>query len=136
MTDNIDLDINILQICGAQMQFLNELFELDNQNSFFLVENIGKLKDLGLGRMINAFKQSFSVAGHGSTARLNQTNVGAKIQSRSTGIGPNSEIIDNGHVRNWAHVRRELIKNVVKPGVAAIMFKIDEKPFQQQLLSY
>ena len=110
------------------MQLLTELLDIDDQNSLFLTENIGKLKDLGLGRMINAFKQSFSLSGHGSTARLNQTNVGAKILSRATGIGPNSQVVDGGNVRNWPHLRREIINNLADPGVAAILFKIDEKP--------
>lgn len=111
------------------MQLLTELLDINVHNTFFITENnIGSLKDLGLGRMINAFKQSFSLAGRGSTARLNQTNVGGKIQARSTGIGPGSEVLDQGHVRNWPHVRREVIKNLVDPGVSAIMFRIDEKP--------
>lgn len=109
------------------MQLLTELLDLNEREGYFLTENLNHLKELGLGRMVNAFKQSFSQSGHGNTSRLTKTNVGSKLQSRATGIGPGSESIEVGPVRNWPRVKRELIKQA-DIGIAGLLFRVDEKP--------
>ena len=104
---------------------LSELLSINSQ----LNENtLNQLRDLGLGRLINSFRQSFSLNGRGSNTRLTKAQIGAKILSRATGIGEKSKVTDLGRVRHWPHVRRELIRNYISPGVAAILFKLNEKP--------
>lgn len=100
-----------------------ELQQIDQ--SFQLLEDLGKLKELGLGRLVNAFKQSFTMySGRRSVTRPATSGIGNKINRQVTGVGNNSEAIDLGVIKNWNDVKKAYKNN---DGGAAIVFYINNK---------
>lgn len=94
------------------MELLAELLALNEDRDLeTLLEDLGKLKMLGLGRMANAFKQSYRYYDDGrgrySNSGPRASDVGNKIKARNTWIGPNSEIIDSkGTIKNWGTIKK------------------------------
>lgn len=114
------------------MQLLTELIEINKQLNMIneeqtfiemldaLFEDLGTLKQLNLGRMINAFKQGDSYGNgfsFGHRSKLNTSSVGNKL-AKYRGIGRDSEIADIGIIKNWGTIRREA-KNAVDKNSAA-----------------
>lgn len=107
------------------MLLLKELLDIkQNQSLEQLLEDMGNLKKLGLGPLVNAFKQTFYKSTNRGGA-LHDTEVGNKF-SRGNGIGRDSEIIDySGVIKKWAHVRKAFTSH---PDSVAIAFRLNDKP--------
>lgn len=109
------------------MELLRELLQINHDAEMSdLFEELGNLGKLGLGPMVNAFKQTYAVY-HRKNGDKNTSKEGNKFSNQHRGIGKDSEAVDVGHVKNWAGLRREYKKHSDDHPVAAI-FKVDDKP--------
>lgn len=97
------------------MRLLQELITLteelneqeDQEQLVMLFEDLGKLRDLGLGRMINAFKQSYRIYdGKHGNRKLSTDPIGNQIVRHQTLVGRDSEAVDIGVVRGWKDVKK------------------------------
>lgn len=109
------------------MDLLNELLEIRKELSFnALLEDLGKLKELGLGRMVNAFKQSYHGfdTGRGSQRRVGiaTSEIGNRINSYNTGIGANSEAIDVPKITSWSTIKKAFKANEDRLPAAAVFY--------------
>jgi len=110
------------------MELLNELLEIKSQLDFsMLLEDLGKLKDLGVGRMINAFKQSYQTYDHGRgqsrRTGIRASEIGKNLH-RYSGVGPNSEAVEVPKVSSWATVKKAFKANEAS---RAAIFYVDGK---------
>jgi hypothetical protein len=109
------------------MELLRELLQINHDAEMSdLFEELGNLGKLGLGPMVNAFKQTYAVY-HRRGGDKNTSKEGNKFSTQHGAIGKDSETIDVGHVKNWTALRREYKKNAEGYPLAAI-FKVDDKP--------
>lgn len=107
------------------MELLRELLQINHDAKMSdLFEELGNLGKLGLGPMVNAFKQTYAVY-YRRGGDKNTSKEGNKFSNGR--IGKDSETIDVGHVKNWTALRREYKKNSEGYPLAAI-FKVDDKP--------
>jgi hypothetical protein len=121
------------------MELLKELIQIsiDSEEKLFeeqfqsLLEDLGNLKQLKIGSMINAFKQHY---GSGGGRGRNQSgpstgDVGNKFQKKwsAMNIGRDSEvIIGDTAIKSWGAFRREFTKSE-KPIVGAVV-NLNSKP--------
>jgi hypothetical protein len=114
---------------GDESVILEELLVFDPYE--LLAEDLGKLRQLGLGRMINAFKQSYHMRlrRRGREVGPTENAIGKTIRNSGTMIGQNSDSIDCGHVQNMLAVKRNIKKTAGPHGHegAGIVFYVDGK---------
>ncbi len=106
------------------MKLLLELLDLQP-----LHENMGNLTKLGLGRMINAFRQSYQYERPSRTRSGGLTTypIGKEIRNSSVSVGPNSQTVDLGIVKSWKMIKDAYIKrddNGVTGGIQALIFYV------------
>lgn len=114
------------------MELLAELLTMNEDKDLEqLLEDLGNLKKLGLGRMVNAFKQSFRYYDDGrrrwNSSGMRATDVGNKINARETGIGPNSTFVDVKHpIKNWGTIKKTYRDNQESKPCAVVIY-VDRK---------
>jgi len=92
------------------MELLCELLEM--REPYFLIEDLGNLRTLKLGKMINALKQSYHVSqGRHGNVHYGSGEVKNKFERyRTNGIGPDSEIKDVAKpIKSWSDIRRAYV---------------------------
>lgn len=116
------------------MQLLTELLHVQKQTDAILLENVfltlledmGNLNKLGLGALVNAFKQTFKKTEHGrhSTA-LQTTEVGSKFVKYS-GVGRDSPIVDwSETIKKWPNFKKAYLS---EPNVRGAAIYLNDKP--------
>lgn len=100
------------------LNFLNELLEIAGDQ---LNEDLGNLKNLGLGRMVNAFKQQF---GYSYRKDLQTYSVGKKFSLWGQSPGQNSTTVEGKPIKDWKQFKRQY--KAVDSAIAAI-FSVDDK---------
>ena len=110
------------------MELLVELLKINEQTAedqlIQLFEDLGNLKKLNIGSMINAFKQSYYRGSKGQNGHT--TEVENKFR-RHYGIGKESEIIESDvQIKNWGGFRK-VIEGVEGYPVGAVI-NLDKKP--------
>ena len=114
------------------MELLLELMQISEDSSdrllesnmMLLLEDLGNLKQLRIGSMIDAFKQNFYSSRKNT---VGTTEVGSKINKTwGNRAGRDSEIIKGTKVlKNWNAMRREIEGHETPPAGAVIKFKGD-----------
>lgn len=112
------------------MQLLNELLQINRDiETASLLEDLGNLGKLGLGSMVNAFKQTYSVYTRsrrtGGGRGKNTTPTDKKFNHYS--VGKDSETVEGGTIKNWPGLKKVYMKYRDDGPIAAI-FSIDNKP--------
>jgi hypothetical protein len=122
------VSINNFEIISLRlyMYLLQELLNIKQASDLdMLLEDLGNLKKLGLGKLVNAFKQTFARVGVGRKETIRTSEVGNKF-NRHSGIGYDSEIIEYVPIiKKWANVKKAILSN---EGTAAVAFSFNEKP--------
>lgn len=120
------------------MELLLELFQINDQveqelfegQLMTVLEDLGNLKQLNIGPMINAFKQSYNNYDNGRRGgrSLSQTHVGNKLSRQwMQSIGRDSEVIeDTTAIKNWNGVRRVIDKQEGR--VVGAVINLNKKP--------
>lgn len=113
------------------MHLLCELIEIKkNVEMLDLLEDLGNLKKLGLGTMVDAFKQTYS-----SGKSLETRAVGNKFNRYDHGvIGKDSETVDGGTIKNWNGLKKVYVANKDEYPLATI-FSVDGKPVSLMIAS-
>jgi hypothetical protein len=93
-------------------KFLN-LFESIDQ----LDEDIGNLRNLNAGDLLNVFKQNPS---------RDQSNTKSFVRGWSDGIGQNSELVNLGKIKSWKDLRKASSAN---PSLMGAIFYVDGTAF-------
>ena len=111
------------------MQLLQELLQINNNLEMEeLLEELGNLGKLGLGSMVNAFKQTYSVAYRGQNKGEKHTGeTGKKFSRENSTLGKDSEAVDGGNIKNWMGLKRVYNKYAERFPLATI-FTVDDKP--------
>lgn len=95
-----------------------------------LFEDIGNLKDLGVGRLINAFKQQFHDRSmRGRPARAGESEVGNKFTNSGSRVGRDSEIEDYGvlvKIQDFRKIMRKYDEG--KPDIVGCAVYVKNKP--------
>jgi hypothetical protein len=126
------------------MELLLELFQINEQveqelfegQLMTLLEDLGNLKQLNIGPMINAFKQHYSSNKSSRGRSLTQTDVGNKLNRNWVSrIGRDSEVIqDSSVIKNWNHVRRVIDK--AEGNVSGAVINLNKKPIAVMVTPY
>ena len=111
------------------MEFLRELVQIKhNVEMTELLEELGNLGKLGLGPMVDAFKQTYSAWQRGrSEAHKETSSTEKKFSQEHREIGKDSETVDGGNIKNWMGLKKLYTKFSADKPVAAI-FYVDKKP--------
>lgn len=111
------------------MEFLRELVQIKtNVEMATLFEELGNLGKLGLGPMVNAFKQTYSAYRKKySEIGKDTTPTGKKFSQEHWNLGKDSETVDGGNIKNWAGLKKIYKAHADDKPLAAI-FSIDGKP--------
>ena len=112
----------LLELININKQVENSLFE---SQLFTLLEDLGNLKKLNVGSMINAFKQTY---GGGKKSGASTGEVGNKLTKHWSGrIGKDSPVVETDtQIKNWGGFRRVIEKTDGNPVGAVI--HLDKKP--------
>ena len=113
------------------MHLLCELIEIKkNVEMLDLLEDLGNLRKLGLGTMVDAFKQTYSRG-----KELDTRAVGNKFSRYDHGaIGRDSETVDGGIIKNWNGLKKVYLANKDDYPLATI-FSVDGKPVSLMIAS-
>lgn len=111
------------------MELLRELVEIKhNTDMADLFEELGNLGKLGLGSMVNAFKQTYNAWQKGRNEHNKETSpVGKRFASDDVGVGKDSESVDGGNIKNWVGLKKVYKAHTADRPIATI-FQVDGKP--------
>jgi hypothetical protein len=111
------------------MKFLQELIQINRGAELeALFEELGNLGKLGLGPMVNAFKQSYTTYSKRREGLQKYTGAeGKKFSQEMIAIGKDSESIECGKLKNWNGVKK-FYKEHSDDQPAAAIIKVDGKP--------
>lgn len=111
------------------MEFLRELVEIKRDAEIVdLLEELGNLGKLGLGPMVNAFKQTYSAwSRRGGGENKSTSTTEKKFSQQNLRVGKDSEAVEAGNVKNWAGLKRAYKAHSDDRPIAAI-FIVDKKP--------
>lgn len=112
------------------MEFLRELVQIKHDVEITdLLEDLGNLRKLELGSMVNAFKQSYSAWQRGRGEAHKDTSTVGKKFSDDVGytIGKDSETVEGGNIKNWTGLKKVYKQFSTDKPIAAI-FLVDKKP--------
>ena len=118
------------------MQLLQELIQINRDNELeALFEELGNLGKLGLGPMVNAFKQSYAAYSKGREGMRKRTGEeGKKFDQQMIGIGKDSEAVEAGTPKNWNTVKKFYKQHSEDKPLAAVI-KVDDKPVALMIAS-
>lgn len=108
------------------MELLRELLDIQARTTFEdLFEDLGNIGKLGLGHMVNAFKQSYSIS-HKHNEKMTGS-AGSKFTHY--GLGKDSESVDVGGFKGWVGFKKLYAKEEEKGNYPlAAIFLVDKKP--------
>lgn len=112
------------------MQLLQELIQINRDAELEdIFEELGNLGKLGLGPMVNAFKQSYSTYSKGREGiKMHTGEEGSKFNRETAWtIGKDSESVDAGTPKNWNTIKKFYTQHADDKPVAAIV-KVDDNP--------
>jgi hypothetical protein len=110
------------------MELLRELVQIKNNSEMSdLLEELGNLGKLGLGPMVNAFKQTYSAWQKGRDVRRETTPTGKKFSQENYSLGKDSEAVDGGNIKNWMGLKK-VYKTHSASNPLATIFLVDKKP--------
>lgn len=96
------------------MDLLCELIEFRQNRHSIVLEDLGSVKKTGLGRMVNAFKQSYYFYnGTKDDFGPHTSDMGRTIHARTTGVGKNSDVVSiDESVTGWTFVKKMYRKTI------------------------
>jgi hypothetical protein len=111
------------------MEFLRELVEIKHNTEMAdLFEELGNLGKLGLGQMVNAFKQTYTAYQRGRDEPTKETGTtGKKFTQDNSTLGKDSVAVDGGNIKNWMGLKKVYKAHSADRPLATI-FEVDGKP--------